>query len=98
MVGKQKTDNAVNEFHRHPSKIAYARPSWKRASHQYHFSDSRMRTTSDSLWPRITASCLPSKDQPKSRMNSDLKSVSCFPGEPSRCWSQRLSVSPSLTG
>ena len=25
-----------------------------------HFSESRMRTTSDSLWPRMTASCFPS--------------------------------------
>jgi len=63
-----------------------------------HFSESRMRTTSESLWPRMTASCLPSKDQSKSPMSSDLKSVSGFPGEPSRCWSQRLSVSPSRTG
>jgi len=52
-------------------------------------------TTSESVWPRIIPSFVPSSDQCISAMRSDLKFVICFPGEPSSGCSQRLSASPS---
>src|ERR1022692_491691 len=55
--------------------------------------DSSRSTTSESVWLRTMPSLLPSKDQRKSEMCSDLKLVICFPGEPSIGWSQRLSAS-----
>src|SRR5437867_6644143 len=60
--------------------------------------ESRMRTTSDSVWPRMRPSLRPSRDQLKSLISSDLKSVICLPGEPSRGCSQRLAVPPLRTG
>jgi hypothetical protein len=59
---------------------------------------SRMSTTSESVWPRTTASLLPSHDQWKSQMCSDLNEVICLPGEPSSGCCQRLSTPLSRAG
>ena len=52
----------------------------------------RIRTTSESVCPRTIASCLPSNDQWKSLISSEVNDVSRFPGEPSSGCRHRLST------
>ena len=74
----------------------YPRPLHARRNHCW---ESRIRTTSESIWPRMMANFLPSGDQAKlSPMCSDLKLVSWRPADPSSGCSQRLSTSWSRIG
>jgi len=76
--------------------VLYPRPIQTGRSHCW---ESRIRTTSESIWPRMMANFLPSGDQAKlTPMCSDLKLVSWRPADPSRGCSQRLSTSWSRIG
>lgn len=82
-----------------PSVLGYtARASALEHSFAGYRDDSRIRTTSESVWPRSRQRFLPSGDQWKLRICSESKAVICRPREPSRGCTQRLSTPFSRMG
>src|SRR5215469_16577023 len=60
--------------------------------------DSRIRTTSESLWPRSMQRVRPSGDHRKLKICSESNCVILRPEEPSNGWTQRLSTPLSRIG